>query len=538
MKSLKGLGYVSLCARKAANPRTPRPKHLQNTSADDATLVGTPDGPSGSTQDASTPAGSPEATAHNSVKAFCESGGKSKVNTSTITVAISNDEVLFLPPIVDAAESSPAAAAECARLIRKYLSKEYLSRPPWQYNAIMLMRILTDNPGSTFTRNIDQKFVDTARQLLKGGRDPSVRQILMETLDDFERTKVDDENLALIVSMWKKEKEKAYKDFGAGQPPNQMMMSPPPPGAYNTPPANPHSQNYFARHHTNRRLPDPVELASRLEEARTSAKLLEQVVMNTPPGEILDNDLIKEFADRCSSASRSIQGYMVSEDPTPDNDTMENLIDTNEQLQTALNQHKRAVLNSRKQLGLGERTDSHSPSVSPQPQLQPNGSDNHFNDQASSSGSGNYPGPSRNTTVSGKGKEAESYLPPPGPPPNSGQAQASSSRALPDQPVEDPFADPKPAGTSSHVGPSATDDYLGHERLAFEPFHPGFKPTESYLGRQDSAVGKVQMHGAGTSTPSNQPPQRQRLDEVSDDDDIYDAPNDAAGKSKDPMYRY
>ncbi|KAF5004720.1 hypothetical protein FDECE_8801 [Fusarium decemcellulare] len=505
MKSLKGLGVNKMLGsirRKASN--------VSNR---------TPDGPSGSTQDASTPAGSPEATAHNSV----------------------NDEVLFLPPIVDAAESSPAAAAECARLIRKYLSKEYLSRPPWQYNAIMLMRILTDNPGSTFTRNVDQKFVDTARQLLKGVRDPSVRQILMETLDDFERTKADDENLALIVSMWKKEKEKAYKDFGtnqAGQPPNQMMMSPPPPGAYNTPPVNPHSQNYFARHHTNRRLPDPVELASRLEEARTSAKLLEQVVMNTPPGEILDNDLIKEFADRCSSASRSIQGYMVSEDPTPDNDTMENLIDTNEQLQTALNQHKRAVLNSRKQLGLGERTDSHSPSVSPQPQLQPNGSNNHFNDQASSSGSGNYPGPSRNTTVSGKGKEAESYLPPPGPPPNSGQAQASSSRALPDEPVEDPFADPKPAGTSSHVGPSATDDYLGHERLAFEPFHPGFKPTESYLGRQDSAVGKVQMHGAGTSTPSNQPPQRQRLDEVSDDDDIYDAPNDAAGKSKDPMYRY
>lgn len=92
------------------------------------------------------------------------------------------------------------------------MSRDYTSRPSWQYNAIMLLRILTDNPGATFTRNFDQKFVDTTRQLLKGARDPSVRQILMETLDDMEHTKMDDENLALMISMWKKEKEKAYKD--------------------------------------------------------------------------------------------------------------------------------------------------------------------------------------------------------------------------------------------------------------------------------------------------------------------------------------
>lgn len=125
--------------------------------------------------------------------------------------------------------------------------------------------------------------------------------------------------------------------------------------AMQAPPVNPHSQNYFARSHQNKRLPDPAELASRLEEARTSAKLLEQVVMNTPSNEILNNDLIKEFADRCLSASRSIQGYMQADNPAPDNETMESLIDTNEQLQTALNQHQRAMLSSRKALGVGER---------------------------------------------------------------------------------------------------------------------------------------------------------------------------------------
>ena len=124
------------------------------------------------------------------------------------------DEVTFLPPIVDAAESSPAAAAECARLIRKYLSKDYWSKPSYQYNSIMLIRILSDNPGMTFTRNMDKKFVDTAKELLRTGRDPSVRQMLMETLDTFETTKSYDEGLGPIIEMWKKEKQKAHKAYG------------------------------------------------------------------------------------------------------------------------------------------------------------------------------------------------------------------------------------------------------------------------------------------------------------------------------------
>jgi hypothetical protein len=98
------------------------------------------------------------------------------------------------------------------------MSKDYSSKPSCQYNAIMLIRILTDNPGPTFTRNFDKKFVDTAKELLRSGRDPSVRQILMEALDMFENTKADDEGLALIVEMWKKEKERAYKTYGVWTP--------------------------------------------------------------------------------------------------------------------------------------------------------------------------------------------------------------------------------------------------------------------------------------------------------------------------------
>lgn len=43
------------------------------------------------------------------------------------------------------------------------------------------------------------------------GRDPSVKQILMETLDTFQREKAADEGLAQLIEMWKKEHERMVK---------------------------------------------------------------------------------------------------------------------------------------------------------------------------------------------------------------------------------------------------------------------------------------------------------------------------------------
>ncbi|UNI22427.1 hypothetical protein JDV02_008318 [Purpureocillium takamizusanense] len=460
---------------------------------------------------AATPAENPEVTAHNSVKAFCESGGNAQ-----------SDEVLFLPPIVDAAESSPAAAAECARIIRKYMGKEYSSRPSWQYNAIMLVRILTDNPGQTFTRNLDDKFVDTAKALLKNAKDRSVRQILMETLDDFEHTKMYDEGLGPLIQMWKKEKEKALKDHGGRVPPpgsRPHLMSPPPPMV------NRHSQNYFAKAHANNRLPDPVELASRLEEARTSAKLLEQVVMNTPSTEMLQNELIREFANRCLSASRSIQGYMTSENPSPDNDTMESLIDTNEQLQTALNQHQRAVLNARKQLGLNTPHEG-----SPGPEAT-NGTQRQDSWQGTSTGAGIGIGAGLGAGAAivsggnGKGKEAEFYNAPDGPPPV-GKASGSGYRRDNDNvSAEDPFADPHPGQSSSGA--------FADLRLAQEPFHPGFQAAGPNFADEKEA-----LNGSGaSSTTGLQPPPGQRKAPSNNDDDDSDI-YEATPKSKEPIHRY
>ncbi|KAM0325089.1 hypothetical protein ACHAQA_007628 [Verticillium albo-atrum] len=450
---------------------------------------------------------SPEGIAVRNVKAFCESGGPNK----------QGDEVLFLPPIVDAAESSPTAATQCARYIRKYLTDKYSPKASWQYNAVMLIRILADNPGRSFTRNFDFKFCNVVKDVLRNGRDPSVRQILMETLDDFEQTRANDEGVKDLVYMWKKEKERAFqrgeRNFrypqGAHSAP-QMSA-----GQYNQ---GGHSSNYFARSHSNNRLPSPVELASRLEEARSSAKLLSQVVVNTPPQELLNNDLVKEFADRCQSATRSIQLYMLAEDPAPDNDTMENLIDANEQLQSALNQHQRGVLNARKQLGLNSTSDRNQPPslemTNGQPPLPPIESRPQQQQQwqpsqpTSSSSTPAPQQPPRKAVGATKGKTTDTYAPPDGPPPGLPPKEQMFDFG------GDPFKDPTPAPLRGAPPPPPPSE------LAHDPYkQPGFNPTQSYVGRQDSAVGHATMHGAGAGAPE----QAQGARRTRDDDDIYDS---------------
>ena len=116
--------------------------------------------------------------------------------------------MLHLPVIVEAAESSPNAAREAANRIRKFLARENMQRAYVQYNAIMLVRILADNPGQSFTRNLDSKFTNVVKELLRDGRDMSVQQILRETLDSFETSKAGDETLASLREMWRKNKSK------------------------------------------------------------------------------------------------------------------------------------------------------------------------------------------------------------------------------------------------------------------------------------------------------------------------------------------
>jgi len=268
--------------------------------------------------------------------------------------------VLHLPAIVDLAESSPAAARAAAHTIRKYLEqkKNNSLRPHTQYNAIMLLRILSDNPGRTFTRNLGEaKFVAAVKELLKHGREPSVRQILVETLEHFdEKVRVGEEveggveveGLKGLVEVWAKERKnmtKLSKSAPASNGGGGGVFSS---GSNTNGQYQPHHYQTQQSH-----LPNMEELAARISEAQTSAKLLEQVLQSTPHPEIPQSELIREFADRCRVASRSIQGYISAGtgggdggsggDTGMDEDTLTTLIMTNDLLTMAVSKHANAV---------------------------------------------------------------------------------------------------------------------------------------------------------------------------------------------------
>lgn len=386
--------------------------------------------------------------ANSEQRLFCESGA-----------ANSGEEVLHLPTIVESAVASPAAAAAAARQIRTFLSKENYARPHVQYNAIMLIRILADNPGPSFTKNLDKPFADTIKYLLRHGQDPSVAQITKETLDSMEREKAYDTNLNTLFAMYKKEKglmANAAKQFA--------------PRTLNAPgwSVSQNIQGGFSSGSSrsqSKTLPPPTELAGRIEEARTSAKLLLQFVQSTPPNELLSNELVKEFAERCTTAQRSIHGYIACDNPPPDDDTMLTLIETNEQLSLAASKHQRAVLQARRLIGA-------SPSPTPS--------------------NGNAPA----------GVPPQSYTAPQSdapvlPPVNVSTTQpgaSPSSQAAPHNPTapqDDPFADHHTSAPAP-PNPRAASDYGGSP----DSYHPGYHSTPSYLGRQESSANNLTMHGA------------------------------------------
>ncbi|KAF9890390.1 hypothetical protein FE257_006058 [Aspergillus nanangensis] len=268
----------------------------------------------------------PEAVILREMTAFCEAGSNPGDSQGS--------EFVRLPSIVESAESSPNAAREAANLIRRLLADPATTPGHMQYNAIMLMRILIDNPGHTFTRNLDGKFVATVKEQLRQGRDLHVQNFLRQTLEALEIQRAWDEDLAVILQMWKKEKTKLKRSTSGLSFRSSQTQQP----TYPIP-------------RNNATLPPADELAARIEEAKNSGKLLIQFVQSTTPAEILDNELVKEFSDRCRTASRALQSYIHATDPAPDEDTLLTLIETNDELAVAQSKHQRAILNARKLLG-------------------------------------------------------------------------------------------------------------------------------------------------------------------------------------------
>ncbi|KAI9709101.1 MAG: hypothetical protein M1820_003547 [Bogoriella megaspora] len=443
---------------------------------------------------------SPDANAGRAVKLFCESSSASNPG----------EEVLHLPVIVENAESSPQAAAAAAYQIRKFLSQDNYNRPHVQYNAIMLIGILADNPGPSFTKNFDKKFVDTISKLLRNGYDPSVQQIMRETLDRLEVDKAYDRNLEPVFVMWRKEKG-AGASFAGGQPVGRTLNAPG--WNPNGPPIPPSAQalsgssNYFARNHSAPRgLPAPVELAGRVEEAKTSAKLLQQLVQSTPPEEVLSNDLIKEFAERCQSAQRSMQGYINCDNPPPDHDTLQTLIETNEQLSLATSKHQRAVLSARRAAPSTTTPTNQTPYAPPtnngvsNPSRPPIDTEPDATDVS-------YAAPDRRPTD----PNLTNFNAPSGPPPSL-QARLQQRDALATNSTSAAPSIPASELPSSSLDPFSDDHAPPHplEPMNYGPSNVAAPPPQpprpaaaayerpSYNERQDRAANGLTMHGADT----------------------------------------
>ena len=281
-----------------------------------------------------------------------------------------------------------------------------------------------------------------------------------------------------------------------------MFQGIPPPRPFNVPPFIPNpqfnqQQNYFSRDHRPARgLPPPHELASRIEEAKTSAKLLLQVVQTTPQSEIYGNELLKEFADRCQSASRSIQSYINSDNPPPDDDTLLTLIETNDQLALALSKHQRALLQARRFMGATSGLPSppiSTPPIAPRHNVSPYA----------------MPPPEAPPTRNGvspgaqppPGPPPQNYfppvIPPAGPPPRLGMPHRQEK-------TENPFDDtPRSQGFPSPISPSPNGMMSAISGPVPSLFHEDSEPSQTgkhYAGYSQNYGHKQQASSSSINT--------------------------------------
>jgi hypothetical protein len=88
--------------------------------------------------------------------------------------------------------------------------------------------------------------------------------------------------------------------------------------------------------------------------------------------------------------------------------------------------------------------------------------------------------------------EDTSIIPPPGPPPRLAMPTQRSEKP------ENPFDDTDRALPQGGInGTSASPPALPNEGSQSSAYHPGYRPTPSYLNRQESSAANLTMHAAG-----------------------------------------
>lgn len=175
---------------------------------------------------------------------------------------------------------------------------------------------------------------------------------------------------------------------------------------------------------------------------------------------------------------------MNAQDPHPDEDTLLTLIETNDQLSLALSKYQRAILNARKRV-------SRDPSPNPIAHqiYHPMDPSPHSTALApAASGKQNLTSPPSSALA----PPVPGHLAPSGPVANEMPIRflpAALSATQPQARLENPFDDSNDlvAGISSSEPPTAP--------LQDTTYHPGYRPTQSYVKRQDSEANNITVRG-------------------------------------------
>jgi len=255
-------------------------------------------------------------------------------------------------------------------------------------------------------------------------------------------------------------------------------------------------------------LPPPIQLAGMVEEARTSASMLVQMLQATPAAELLGNELIKEFVTRCENAEKGMRRYMNAQDPSPDEDTHMTLIETADQLGVSLSKYNRARLAARKALGISPspaRGNSESGTVPGTVGPTEGGRSWPGSGQGALAGGALAPGPhSYSNGVDSGSSQLQQQAPPPPQPRLNGTGPRSTDFAAPPGPP--PSASLAPNGkTSNRVSsPPPLRTPQAGARLD-NPFDDG---NYSDLDAARRSAGDKHLAGAVTSRTQQQQQQR------------------------------
>ena len=198
--------------------------------------------------------------------------------------------------------------------------------------------------------------------------------------------------------------------------------------------------------------------------------------------------MIGQMAERTRRASRSFQGYIDSTSPRPDNDTMHTLINTYQAVNVALIKHWQAVLSARKTL----------PPQQPQQPPQQNAQQQRtWVDWASQRSS--QPPQTENAIPQSSGPTAQENT--------FTNSTQPIQQPQPIQPQQVPQRKPYSLFNSSNAQPQRSSPIIPPTQTRPQPapvpgetlgsrYNPNYRPTQSYIARQDAAVGSMTMHGA------------------------------------------